>query len=118
MALSTATTAAAEAAAPRKTHYLLDHILAVGVDGDVVGLLGLLGAHLLVPGVAHLVRHLLGHAVAVLPGDGLALGLVLGLVLGLALGAAGLLVGGRALLGDHGVVLGAARWKEKKKLKF
>ena len=59
-------------------------------------------------GKANTHRNGLGHGVAVLPGDGLALGLVLGLVLGLGLGAALLLVGSRALLRDHRVILNAA----------
>jgi len=87
---------------------LLDDVLALGVSAGLDGGLGVLGADLVVLGVALLVGDLPRDGEAVLQVGGLALGVVLGLVLGLGTLLAPLVIGGGAHLGVHSVVGGLA----------
>jgi hypothetical protein len=91
-----------------KTTCLPDDVLALGVVLSLVGLLGVLGAHLVVLGVALFVGDLPRDGVAVLQVGGLALGVIVGLVLGLVVCVALLVVSGSALLGVDSLVLGTA----------
>jgi len=88
--------------------HLTDNILALLIVSGLGGVLGLLGADLIIGGAALLVRDLPGHGAAVLGGGGLTLGIISGLILGLGALLAVLGVRSGALLGVDGLVLGGA----------